>query len=190
MTVSYVGSLPVSAVNVGLSASLPALQLEVDQLGLDISGLVPAIAAKIEVATNFPPSPFFGEAISGHLDLEAITEQLNPLSWVSVAADANADLAVELGLVELKPRDARRVIEALLVDPHTAKVARLALDATRAASELEHAPKDVCAIALEPMGEGASRKVARHDSADTAVGIVPRLLTLCTSTILIFWMSI
>ena len=41
-----------------------------------------------------------------------------------------------VGLVELRPRDTRRVIEMLLVDPYVAKLAQLALDEARAASDL------------------------------------------------------
>lgn len=39
-----------------------------------------------------------------------------------------------LGLMELQPRELRRVIELMLVDPYVAKLARLALDQTRAAA--------------------------------------------------------
>ena len=49
-----------------------------------------------------------------------------------------------VGLVELRPRDTRRVIEMLLADPYVAKIAGLALDETRAAT----AQADAAAAAL------------------------------------------
>jgi len=103
VTISYAGSLPVSALNVGLAGSLPALQVEIEKLGIDLSGLAPAVAAKLEVGLDFPPVALsYATELAAHLNLAALTAMLNPLSWVSVTADANADLAIQLGLVNIK----------------------------------------------------------------------------------------
>ena len=53
---------------------------------------------------------------------------------------------LRVGLVELRPRDMRRVIEMLLADPYVAKLAGLALDEARAAS----AQADAAAASLAP----------------------------------------
>ena len=103
MTISYSGSLPVSAVNIGLSASLPVLQLEVEKLGIDISGLAPAIAASLEVGLEFPPVEVsYAAELAAHLNLAELAAQMNPAGWVTASADASADLAIQLGLVDLK----------------------------------------------------------------------------------------
>lgn len=103
MTISYVGSLPVSAVNVGLAAAVPALELEVEKLGLDITGLIPAIAASAEIALDFPPVALsYATELAAHLNLAELTAQLDPTTWVSASVDANVDLGVQLGLVDLK----------------------------------------------------------------------------------------
>lgn len=103
MTISYAGSLPVSAVNVGLAATIPALQFEVTKLQADIAGLLPAIAGQLAMELDFPPDLLkFTAAYTAHLNLENLQALLNPLSWVNAAADANADLTIQLGLVNAK----------------------------------------------------------------------------------------
>lgn len=103
MTISYVGSLPVSSVNVGLAASIPALQFEVEQLGIEIAGLVPAIAASLEIALDFPPVVLsYATELAAHLNLAELAAQLDPTGWVTASVDANAELGIQLGLVEAK----------------------------------------------------------------------------------------
>jgi len=100
MTISYAGSLPVSAVNVGLSASLPALAAEVARLNVDLAGLVPAIAANAELTLDFPPNPVsIAAAMSAVANLPDVILELNPTTILTLGADANLELTVELGLV-------------------------------------------------------------------------------------------
>lgn len=62
-----------------------------------------------------------------------------------------------VGLVELRPRDTRRVIEMLLADPYVAKVAGLALDETRAASAQADAAAAAALSADTPPREAARK---------------------------------
>ena len=113
MTIEHVGSLPVSAVNVGLAASLPALAAEITRLEADIAGLVPAIAANVELGLNFPPNPVsIGVAFAAVANLSDVILELNPTNILILGADANLDLVVYLGLVNV----ALAVVETLSVD--------------------------------------------------------------------------
>lgn len=68
-----------SSVNVGLAASLPALQLEVDQLAVEFTGLVPAIAASLEISLDFPPVALsYATELAAHLNLAELAAQLDP----------------------------------------------------------------------------------------------------------------
>lgn len=57
---------------------------------------------------------------------------------------------VRVGLVELRPRDMRRVIEMLLADPYVAKIAGLALDQARSASAITDATAAALAADVAP----------------------------------------
>jgi len=114
VTINYAGSLPVSALNIGLSADIPALQLEVAKLQADITGLVPAVAAKLEIGLDFPPvAVSYAAELAAHLNLAELAAMFNPAGWVSVSADANADLTIELGLVNLKLAAALAIVAPL-----------------------------------------------------------------------------
>lgn len=92
-----------SSVNVGLAASLPALQLEVDQLAVEFTGLVPAIAASLEISLDFPPVALsYATELAAHLNLAELAAQLDPTGWVTASVDANAELVIQLGLVNAK----------------------------------------------------------------------------------------
>jgi hypothetical protein len=57
MPLALVGTLPVSAINVGLAASAPTIGIKVGQLAAEIAALTPAIAAQIQVAASPPAAP-------------------------------------------------------------------------------------------------------------------------------------
>jgi hypothetical protein len=102
VTIDYAGSLPVSAVNVGLTASLPGLAAEVTRLEADITGLAPAVTANVELGLDFPPNPIsIQAALETVADLAELTVELNPTNILTVGADANLDLVAELGLVNI-----------------------------------------------------------------------------------------
>lgn len=63
-----------------------------------------------------------------------------------------------VGLVELRPREMRRVLEALLADPYVAKIAGLALDEARAATAL---------------ADAAAAALAADGAADAPPDVVP-----------------
>jgi hypothetical protein len=107
MTISYLGSLPVSSLNVGLNAALGALTLEIAQLEVDLSGLVPAIAGQLQLAIDLPNIPAFTANLAVLLDPIAVALELSPGGITLNGIEAAADLAIELGLIEAK-------LEALL----------------------------------------------------------------------------
>jgi len=103
VSIAFLGALPVSAVNIGLQASIACLQAEITKLELDITGLTPAIAASIEVGLDFPPVALsYAAELAARLNLAEITAGLDPTTWVSGAIDGNVELALTLGLIDLK----------------------------------------------------------------------------------------
>lgn len=107
MTISYVGNLPVSGVNVGLQASLGALTLEIAQLNVDLSGLVPAIAGQLQLAIDVPNIPAFTANLAVLLDPIGVALEVSPGLITLNGIETGLELLVELGLVEAK-------LEALL----------------------------------------------------------------------------
>ncbi len=101
MTLSLLGTLPVSGVNIGLQASLSGLAAEVTKLTSDLSRVTVAVAAQVQVTANFPPTALtFGPAILASLSLPEITSRLNPSNFVTIGADLSADIALDLAAVE------------------------------------------------------------------------------------------
>ena len=101
--IAYKGNLPVSAISVGLAASVDSLAIEIAQLELDLAGFVPAVAAKLEVSADFPPDfTAYATAVGLHLNAAELAAQLDPTGIVSASVDASTDLGLELGLVEAK----------------------------------------------------------------------------------------
>jgi hypothetical protein len=98
MSMDLVGVLPVSGVNLGLALAPPVLAAEISQFGIDLSTLTLALAAQLELGLNVP-------------NLAGLTAVLNefppavqamftpPQKFITVGADLNADIAVQLGLV-------------------------------------------------------------------------------------------
>ncbi len=114
MTIGFVGSLPVSAVNVGLNASLVALDVEIGQLTVDLSGLAAAGTAQIEVSASFPPNvPAYTAALGATCNPLEVGLQLTPGIFSVNAAPLAVDAGVELGLVEAKLAAALAISEPL-----------------------------------------------------------------------------
>jgi hypothetical protein len=101
VTIALSGVLPVAAVNTGVAATLPGLSAEIAKLEADITRLGGAVIAQADVSANFPPNAAAFLTTAG-LDLTAaeIAAKLNPTNIVQASADANLDLAAELGVVE------------------------------------------------------------------------------------------
>ena len=101
MGLQLLGTLPVSAVNIGVSAALPVLQAKVSKLQLDLARLGVAISAQASVQVTFPPDlPTLSAAFSAALNAEVLASLLDPTSWVTASADASAELAYQLGLID------------------------------------------------------------------------------------------
>jgi hypothetical protein len=101
MPITNVGTLPVSAINVGLVACVSGLGVESAKLGVDISGLNAALAGKFEVSANFPPpAPSYAAGIVTQLDPLEVAAQFLPGNWPTMGASASIDTLAKLGIVE------------------------------------------------------------------------------------------
>lgn len=101
MTITLAGTLPVSAINVGLAASIGGLTAEVSKLQAELGELTAALSAKVQVTADFPPNPLsIAPALGAQLSAAEIAAQFNPANFVVTGADAKADLLVRLGAIE------------------------------------------------------------------------------------------
>lgn len=100
MSIDLAGTLPLSAVNVGLAASTPALTAEVSKLGADASDLSPAVQAQIEISSHFPPSPAAFTAVLGTaLATPELAACMTPGNVAFAASEANVAVAAKLGFI-------------------------------------------------------------------------------------------
>ena len=97
--IAHVGSLPVSGVNLGIAAAVPGLSVEVAKLNALIAKLTGGITLQAEIQSSFPPGPTFMLALAGYVT-DPVTLALAFATWPTLTVDANADLGVELGVVE------------------------------------------------------------------------------------------
>lgn len=101
MPIEQGGTLPVSAINLGLVLSVSGLQAEVTKLELDVSNITPALAAQASISLDLPPDP-----ASLTLNVEAAIDPLNvaaeltPGNFVVAGVDTNAELVLELGVID------------------------------------------------------------------------------------------
>lgn len=103
MQLIRVGSLPVSAINVGLAASLAGITAKVGKLQADLTKLAPALIGQAQLALDFPPSPAsYAGAIGIALNPLELGSAVSPLNMVGASADLSTDLAAELALVTAK----------------------------------------------------------------------------------------
>lgn len=103
MAITYAGSLPCSSVNLGLAASGSAFAHASAQLTSDLSKLGASFEAQATFTANFPPNiAAYLAGFAETLTPAALLAAFNPLNWITLNADANLELAAELGLVELK----------------------------------------------------------------------------------------
>jgi hypothetical protein len=95
-----VGSLPVSAVNVGLAGSIAGLTAKVSKLQADLTKLAPALAGQIEIGLDFPPSPtMYAGPLAAALDPLELAAVFNPANMAGASADLSVDLAADLAIV-------------------------------------------------------------------------------------------
>lgn len=114
MTLNRVGTLPVSAINLGVAAAPPALQAEVAKLQADVSGLTAAITTQLEVQATFPPNiAGYLTAFSLVLDPSVLTSAFSPANWLALNADANVELVAELAFIEAQIAIVAPVVEDL-----------------------------------------------------------------------------
>lgn len=95
-----VGSLPVSAINVGLAGSVAGFGIQAAKLQADIAKLGLSTIAQAQVALDFPPSPAsFAPAAVAALDPIELASVLNPVSIAGGSVDAALDATLELAIV-------------------------------------------------------------------------------------------
>ena len=97
MSMSLIGVLPVSGLNIGVQAALPGLALEVTSLQEMLAKLALSLAAQLEVSINIPQLPSISAGIAAQI--AAIPSSWNPANLFSCSLDAQADIGIELGLV-------------------------------------------------------------------------------------------
>lgn len=105
MALDYRGSLPVSAFQIGLSATLPGIAAKIAGLQSLIPKLAAGIDADISFSANFPPNlPAISASAFASFDPTSIYAMLDPKNWkvglgASVALDVNLDLPpIEIAL--------------------------------------------------------------------------------------------
>ena len=98
---SLVGTLPLSSINTGLSASVGGLTAEATKLGAEITDLTPALQAQIQVSADFPPNlASYTAVIGAALSPAELGAVMTPGNMTAISADANAGLVAKLGFVE------------------------------------------------------------------------------------------
>jgi hypothetical protein len=78
-----------------------ALTAEVTKLTADIVKFQAALVAQATITASFPPN-LVGQAaaFAGALSVASLTAALDPVTWVSVAGDANLSLVADLGIID------------------------------------------------------------------------------------------
>jgi hypothetical protein len=103
VAISFAGQLPVSAVNVGLNASLGAIDVELAQLAVDLAGLTASLEYQAQVTVNFPPNvPGYTVALEAACNVLQIAAELTPGLFSVNAGPIALDVGIELGLVAAK----------------------------------------------------------------------------------------
>jgi hypothetical protein len=99
MPLVLAGTLPVSAINVGLAGALPGLAIEIGKLTADITDVAPAVVGKLQVTATFPPNPvLFGAGFAAQLNPAAVAGSLGSLS--GTGGTANLSLVAKIGFLE------------------------------------------------------------------------------------------
>lgn len=98
MPLALVGTLPVSAINLGLAASLPGLAVPIAKLGADISDLAPAVAGQLQITASFPPNPaLYGIAFAG---LNPVNTALALGSLAITGGPVNLSIGAKIGFLQ------------------------------------------------------------------------------------------
>jgi hypothetical protein len=100
VAITRVGSLPVSAINVGLAGSVAGFGVQAAKLQADITKLGLSGIAQGQVALNFPPNPLsYAGAATAALSPALLASILNPITIVGGSVDAALDVTLDLAIV-------------------------------------------------------------------------------------------
>jgi hypothetical protein len=96
-----IGTLPVSAINVGLAASLGGLNAKVAKLQADVSALSPLVEGQAQLALDFPPNivGYTATLAASNNPLE-VAAALSPAAVTANGVDTNIELVAEGGFIE------------------------------------------------------------------------------------------
>lgn len=112
MSLEFVGTFPVSGINIGLASALPALTAQIDLLARDSAQL----AAAFSIQIGLLPDPV-GLALSFALSLNPVTlgVTLAPPGWELASLTASVDLGLELAAIELQIALVTPIVDAMVV---------------------------------------------------------------------------
>jgi hypothetical protein len=108
----HAGTLPVSVINVGLAASVPALAAELAILEADLTSIGLASAGDLEVSFDFPPNPI-GAALAIAASNNPLEVAANIAAGPIAGTDLSLEVAAELAFVELQLGVANTVSSSL-----------------------------------------------------------------------------
>lgn len=114
MTLQYVGSLPVSSIQLGVVAALDGISAKISGLQGGIVELNASAVGQVNMSLALPPNvPGVAASAFGHLNPAALAGLLNPSSWISANAGLQADVALKLGLGLARIEIAERLADQL-----------------------------------------------------------------------------
>jgi hypothetical protein len=94
------GTLPVSAINIGLAASVPGFGAKVTKFGLDLVDVALAGVANVQVSLDLPIDPVsLALSIGAQLTPADIAAELSPGNIAFGGVDAAADLSADIALL-------------------------------------------------------------------------------------------
>ena len=112
MPLVRVGTLPISALNIGLAGVPPALGAKVAKIGATLSQFTAGLQAAFTMKASFPPNlPGYAASFASALNPVNLAANFNPANWVTANASANIGLVARLALIE-----AQIAIVTLVVD--------------------------------------------------------------------------
>jgi hypothetical protein len=100
VTITELGTLPVSSINIGLAASIPGLTAEVEKLQADLAAVGAALQAQIAFSGSFPPNLVgYAASFTASLDPLVMAASFNPATWLALNADGSAQLVADLAAI-------------------------------------------------------------------------------------------
>lgn len=113
MAITLVGTLPVGALNIGLTGAIPGFLSLVADLQGQILKLGINIAQQLAFKATLPSITLPGVTVGLEAQLLTLPQFLNPASWVTFSTDASTQLLVDLGLVTISVELVGTIVAAI-----------------------------------------------------------------------------